>query len=218
MSYRAIVFGVVSLAAVGCDRGSAPQPDTQRMPSPPATEVTPRNTANPATPDPAAVAPTDTTGAANKMTLTDEQIALVTNDANSAEIEQGKLAEQKAKDARVKRFASKMVKHHTEAKDKQAKLEIKTAASPLSAEMEKNAGTTLANLKALSGAAFDTAYMNAQVDEHKKVLDTIDSTLLPSVKSADLKTYLGDIRPTVEHHLKDAQNIQRNLTQTASAE
>jgi len=217
MSYRAIVFGVVSLAVVGCQRGSTPQPDNQRMPSPPATEVTPNNNANPGTPAPAA-APTETTAAASKVQLTDEQIALVTNDANSAEIEQAKLAEQKAKDPRVKRFASKMVKHHTEAKDKQAKLEIKTASSALSTDLEKSAGTTLADLKALSGAAFDTAYMNAQVDEHKKVLDTIDSALLPNVKSADLKAYLSDIRPTVEHHLKDAQNIQRNLTQTASAE
>ena len=217
MSYRAIVFGVVALAAVGCNRGSAPQPDTQRTPSPPATEVTPSNNATPAAPTTSSVA-APTTAAANKQPLTDEQIALITNDANSAEIEQAKLAEQKAKDSRVKHFASKMVKHHTEAKDKQAKLGIQTASSSLSAEMEKGAGTTLAELKALSGAAFDTAYMNAQVDEHKKVLDTIDTALLPNVKSAELKSYLGEIRPTVEHHLKDAQNIQRNLSATASAE
>ena len=147
----------------------------------------------------------------------DEQIAAITDDANSAEIAQGKLAEQKAKDQRVKSFASKMVKHHSEAKEKQAKLNLKTSASPISLDLEKGAANTLTTLTSTSGSAFDAAYMNAQVEEHQKVLDTINRELLPNVKSNDLKAYLDDIKPTVESHLKEAQRIQRKLNETASA-
>jgi putative membrane protein len=226
MSYRSIVFGVALVMAAGCDKGAAPQPDTQSAPGTPSAARPMANNApapdNNATPTPAQPAPSAAAvgmnGAATQaIPLTDEQIALITNDANSGEIEQAKLAEQRGKDPRVKHFAEKMVKHHTAAKDKQAKLDIKTEKSPASVELEKSANTTLANLQALSGAAFDTAYMNAQVDEHQKVLDTLDNDLLPNVKGQALKSYLDDMKSTVENHLKDAQNIQRNLNATASA-
>jgi len=228
MSYRSIVCGVALVLAAGCDKGAAPQPDTQQAPTtPPAAQPIATNAQNgannsqngaPAIETPSPIAgPSDVQGTVNKTNaLDDGQIALITSDANNAEIEQAKLAEQRAKDPRVKHFASKMVKHHTEAKDKQAKLEIKTESSRASMELEKSAGTTLANLQALTGSAFDTAYINAQVDEHQKVLDTINDQLLPNVKSDALKSYLDDIKPTVENHLKDAQNIQRNLNATAS--
>jgi putative membrane protein len=216
MSHRSIVFGVALLAAAGCSRSTAPQPDTQGVSNaPPAAQPMPEPTAaaNP-TPAPAA-APTD--AASKAIPLTDPQIAAITDDANSAEIAQAKLAEQKAKDPRVKRFAEKMVKHHSEAKEKQAKLKLQIASSPASMDLEKGAASTLSTLTSASGSSFDIAYMNAQVEEHQKVLDTINHDLLPNVKSQELKAYLEDIKPTVENHLKDAQRIQRKLSETASA-
>jgi putative membrane protein len=216
MSHRSIVFGVALLAAAGCSRSTAPQPDTQGVSNaPPAAPPTPEPTAvtNP-TPAPAA-APTDAT---SKTTpLTDEQIAAITDDANTAEIAQAKLAEQKAKDPRVKRFASMMVKHHTEAKDKQAKLNLQIASSPISMDLEKGAANTLSTLTSASASSFDAGYMNAQVDEHQKVLDIINHDLLPNVKGKELKAYLEDIKPTVENHLKEAHRIQHKLSETASA-
>lgn len=54
--------------------------------------------------------------------LSEGQIAMVADLANTSEIEQGKLAQSKAKSESVKKFAAMMVKHHTEAKTEQAKL------------------------------------------------------------------------------------------------
>jgi putative membrane protein len=218
MSYRSIVFGSAVVLLMACNRNSEPRRDDARpAPAAPQAELTPNNNANPSMPAPAS-APTSTVGAVNQAPLTDAQIAQITNDANSSEIEQAKVAEQHAKDARVKHFAEKMQKHHQMAKDKQAKLDLKTDSSSVSTELEKSAGNTLANLKALSGAAFDTAYMNAQVEEHQKVLDTINQSLLPNVKSEALKSYLDEMKSTVEGHLKEAQRLQQQLGATASAE
>jgi len=217
MSYRSIVFGSAVVLLMACNRNSEPKRDVEPAPTAPQAELTPNNNANPSMPAPAS-APTSTVGAVNQAPLSDTQIAQITNDANSSEIEQAKLAEGHAKDARVKRFAEKMQKHHQAAKDKQAKLDLKTEPSSVSTELEKSAGNTLANLKALSGAAFDTAYMSAQVEEHQKVLDTINQSLLPNVKSDALKSYLDEMKPTVEGHLKEAQRLQRQLGATASAE
>lgn len=143
--------------------------------------------------------------------LNDSQIARITNDANSAEVDQGKVAQGKAKEPRVKQFAERMVKHHTEAKEKQAKLKLDTAPSDMAMKLERDADKTLSELKADSGANFDAEYMADQVKEHQHVLDVIDQQLLPNAKNEDLKAYLRDIRPTVASHLKDARDIQSKL-------
>jgi putative membrane protein len=153
----------------------------------------------------------------DRAMLTDEQIAAITNDANSAEIEQAQLAVSKAKDPRIKDFAAMMIKHHTEAKNKQAKLGLKTAASPKSAKLEKDAQDTLSKLKSATGKDFDVEYIDAQVDEHQTVARTIERDLMPNAQNADLKAYLADIKPTVEAHLEKAKALQRTLEQSASA-
>lgn len=149
--------------------------------------------------------------------LSDAQIARITNDANATEIDQGKLARSRAKDARVKAFAERMVKHHTEAKDKQAKLKLDTAESAFSTKLEKEVGTTSAALQADTGASFDQQYIQAQIKEHQQVLDAIDQQLLPNAKNDELKAYLKEIRPTVASHLKDARDLESKLTEQAAA-
>jgi putative membrane protein len=143
--------------------------------------------------------------------LSDEQIAAVTDAANTAEIEQAKLAESKSKDAGVKRFAAMMIAHHGAAKQKQAKLKITPADSSVSTGLQADAASTLDTLKADKGKDFDKAYIAAQVDGHQKVLDTINDKLLPNVKNAELKAYLDEIKPRVEQHLKEAKQLQENF-------
>ena len=148
--------------------------------------------------------------------LSDDQIAAVTDAANTAEIEQAKLAESKSKDADVKRFAAMMIAHHGAAKQKQAKLKIKPAESAVSTGLQADAASTLDALKTDKGKDFDKAYIAAQVDAHQKVLDTINDKLLPNVKNADLKAYLDEIKPRVEQHLKEAKQLQENFDSKSS--
>jgi putative membrane protein len=149
--------------------------------------------------------------------LSDEQIAAITDAANSAEIAQAKLAESKSKNAEVKRFAAMMIKHHGEAKNKQAKLKLQPADSSDSTALKADAESTLDTLKKDSGKDFDKAYIDAQVDGHQKVLDALNQKLLPNVKSADLKAYLDEIKPKVEEHLRQAKELQRNFENKSSA-
>jgi putative membrane protein len=149
--------------------------------------------------------------------LTDEQIAAITDAANTAEIAQAKLAESKSKNPEVKRFAAMMIEHHGAAKKKQATLKLTMADSPDSTAMKADADTTLTTLKGDNGKDFDKAYIDAQVDGHQKVLDAINGKLLPSVKSPELKAYLDQIKPKVEQHLAKAKEIQLNFQSKSSA-
>lgn len=199
------------------------------------TPVTATNTtAAPSGPQPDAVATTateqrkdasDTTSAnSNKptddappSTLNDAQIAAITDGANGAEIEQAKLARSKSKNQKVLQFASMMITHHSEAQKKQAKLNITTAESPLSAQMTKDANEILTSLKDKTGAEFDRSYMRSQVDEHQTLLETLNTRLLPSVSSPELKAYLETIKTRVEQHLEAARTTESGLGNTPNS-
>lgn len=223
MLARHTLFSAALVLAVACNRNAAPQPENQTPPASPQDTAMPN--ANPSAQEPTATGPVNTaasnqnTGASHPETLTDEQIAQITDDANSGEIAQAKLAKDKAKDPRVKSFAERMIKHHGEAKDKQAKLNLKTDSSTTARKLENDATVTLATLKSDPDTSFDRDYINDQVMEHQQVLDTVNNQLLPQVKNADLKSYLTDMKSTVEMHLKAAKDLQAKLAgATASRE
>jgi putative membrane protein len=142
---------------------------------------------------------------------------MVTELANSAEVEQGKLAALKAKNAKVKKFAAMMVKHHSEAKTDQAKLYQQLKLTPTqsndSTALKESADKTVGQLRGAEGAAFDVAYIDSQVDAHQKVLAVLDQQLLPAATNEDLVKGLKKMRETVESHLKEAKSLQAELAQ-----
>ena len=153
-----------------------------------------------------------TTGA---TTFTDAEIAAITASVNTGEVEEGKAAQKKAKDPKVKAFAAKMVNHHTSANTKQAdllkKLKMTTSESATSRELASEGANTLSSLNAQSGGDFDRAYMDAQVREHQKALTMLDNQLVPHAQSSELKQMLQGVRNTVDSHLREAMELQKSL-------
>jgi putative membrane protein len=216
------VLALSALAFIQCGGDKKPAEGPETMPSAePPPEPVPESDAGASTKaasasDTAQAKADDEAAAPKAEPLSDEQIAAITDAANTAEIEQAKLAESKSKDAGVKRFAAMMIAHHGAAKAKQAKLKLKPAESSVSTGLQADAASTLDTLKTSKGKDFDKAYIAAQVDGHQKVLDTINDKLLPSVKNADLKAYLDEIKPRVEQHLKEAKLLQESFDSKSS--
>jgi len=217
------VLALSALAFIQCGGDQKPAEAPETMPSAePPPEPMPESDAGTSTkaasaPDADRTKANDEAAAPKVDPLSDEQIAAVTDAANTAEIEQAKLAESKSKDAGVKRFAAMMIAHHGSAKAKQARLKLKPAESSLSTNIEEDAASTLNALKSDKGKDFDKAYIAAQVDGHQKVLDTINGKLLPNVKNAELKAYLDEIKPRVEQHLKEAKQLQESFDSKSSS-
>ncbi|RYZ06111.1 MAG: DUF4142 domain-containing protein [Myxococcales bacterium] len=150
--------------------------------------------------------------------LSEDQIARVAELVNTAEVDQGKLAQSKAQSPRVKAFATKMVNHHSQAKAEQAKLvkqlNLTAAESPEAAALKSDGAQTLSTLKTTPAADFDRAYIDSQVTGHQKVLTTIDEQLLPSAKSERVVSALKLGREAVAAHLAEAKEIQDELSKT----
>jgi len=148
--------------------------------------------------------------------LDDAQIIAITAAANTAEIEQGRLAREKAHDPRVRDFGAMMVDHHGEARQDQQKLSVEPTQSTDSQRMQRDAEDALRSLKQKKGKDFDRAYLQLQIDEHRKVRDELQDKLLPSAKDSGVKAYLEDIKPKIESHLAQAERLQEELNGTSS--
>ena len=158
---------------------------------------------------------TDIPASRPRETLTDDQILAVVQAANNSEIEEARLATSKAKNAEVRSFAQMMIQHHTDAKQKggrvaqQAKLTLKE--SGMTAEMKSDAQKNMETLRAKTGADFDRAYIEHQVEEHQRVLTAIDQRLMADAKSPEVRALLQEVRPVIAQHLEQAQRLQSSV-------
>ena len=215
-----VALSLLALIHCGGDQKAAEVPATMPSAEPPSDQAPQLDAGTAQTPATSDVAPAPEASKPPEPkpeTLSDAQIAAITDAANSAEIAQAKIAQVKSKDAGVKAFAAMMIVHHGEAKQKQAKLKLKTEESGVSTAMHADAGATLDALKTDSDKQFDQLYIRAQIDGHQKVLDTINDKLLPNVKEANLKAYLQELKPKVEEHLKQAKQLQQSLDSKSSS-
>ncbi len=161
-----------------------------------------------ATPAPAPAAPA-------APAVTDPQIAAIVVAANNADIEGGRVAAAKSKNAKVKQFAQQMITDHGGVNKAATALVTKLGVTPeenAASRQQTQAGEEArASMKTMTGAAFDRAYMANEVTYHQGLLDAIDKTLIPSAQNAELKALLEQTRPVVVQHLKSAQDIQASL-------
>ena len=165
--------------------------------------------------DTGAMAGANASSTSNMSAMNDANILSVIGMANSNEIGAGKTAQTKATNSDVKSFANDMVKDHTAMQgdaDKVAKAANITPAAPSNAsEMKAHASAETDSLKAAAkGNAFDTAYINAQVNDHQMVLDHLKQ-FQSSAQNAQVKDLVTKAIPKVQEHLDRAKQIQSKL-------
>jgi putative membrane protein len=145
----------------------------------------------------------------------DAQIAHIVVTANQVDIDAGKVAQSKSKNAEVKAFGKQMVTDHTGV-NKQAtalvkKLGVKPEDNPTSESLKKGGVDNVKHLKTLKGAQFDKEYVDHEVAYHEQVLDAVDKVLLPNAKNAELKALIEKVRPAFVAHLEHAKMLQSKL-------
>jgi putative membrane protein len=153
-------------------------------------------------------------------TLTDPRIATVALTAHEIDIERGEMALTKTKNDDVKQFAEQMVNDHKAGKqevlDLAHKLHVRPEQSSITKSLKDQAQKIASRLRRLSGAAFDKAYIDAEVAYHQAVIDALDKTLIPNASNAEVKQALINTRPTLIGHLKHAKDVQNLLHKQAS--
>jgi putative membrane protein len=145
----------------------------------------------------------------------DAQIAHIAYTAGQIDIKAAKLALQKSKNKEVRAFAQDMVRDHTAVNQKALalvkKLNVKPQDNDTSKSLSQQAQGTEGSLKKLSGAAFDKAYADNEVEYHKTVNGALESTLIPSASNPELKELLQTGLKIFQGHQQHAEQVAKSL-------
>ena len=131
------------------------------------------------------------------------------SECDLAEIELAKLAAKQATNARVKEFANRMMTDHQKCSD-----ELTTIAKKqnlrLTTEISQQRRDAREKLSKTSGADFDRQYISGQVKAHREAVELFKDQA-KSGQNADLRNFANKQLPTIEEHLRQAQDIERTL-------
>jgi putative membrane protein len=139
--------------------------------------------------------------------LPDENFVMKAAMGGMAEVDLGKLAVEKASSDEVKKFGQRMVDDHGKANE-----ELKTLAQnkhmTLPAGPDPHAKALHDRLAKLSSPAFDRAYMQEMLVDHKKDVNEFRMEA-KSGKDPDVKGWAAKTLPMLEEHLRLAQDTSR---------
>lgn len=160
---------------------------------------------------------TDTTNATANANAnggwTDGQILAFATAANKGEIEEGKLAETKATNPKVKAFARQMVTDHTAMLHEGTSFAKKNNITPDSTksdvgDLQKNANDEMKDLQSKAkGNDWDKDFIDKEIDGHKTVLDKLQQAQ-GATTNPQLKNMLTKATAKVQEHLTKAQAIK----------
>ena len=141
--------------------------------------------------------------AGDKASKTDRQFLEKSIQGDLAEVQVGKLAEQKSDNADVKKFGQMLEQDHGQHLQKVQALagQVGVTAPTQPSPQQKR---TYDRLSRLSGARFDKSFATAMVDDHKRDIREYQ-------KEAKTKSAVGDMAgqtvPTLEKHLQTAESL-----------
>ena len=145
----------------------------------------------------------------------DMQIAHIAYTAGNIDIRYAHLALAKSHNAEVREFAELMLRDHTAVNEQALALLNRLGATPLdnptSQQLMSGAEAKIAELSALSGAAFDKAYAANELAYHGFVNETVEQTFIPAVDNREFKDLLGQALDVFQAHESHAAMMVAGL-------
>ena len=146
--------------------------------------------------------------------MSDSSFVRKAAEANYAEIQMGKLAQDKGTNPAVKDFGQRMVTDHSKAYDQLKPIASKDNVT-MPDRMNAKDQALYDRLSKLSGAQFDREYMRSMVKDHQSDVAEFqrEST---KAKDADVRTYASNTLPTLQKHLRLAEDANSKIGASAS--
>lgn len=146
--------------------------------------------------------------------LDDPTIVAIFDAANTADIETGMLAAERGSSKEVRDFGNMLARDHKQVRQQGRDLAKKLGVTPTPPKDDQGAkdhAAAMTRLRALSGPAFDQAFLQHEAAFHKAVIDAVTSTLLPAIQNAELKKLVVQVAPAFEAHMLAAQHLEKKL-------
>lgn len=136
----------------------------------------------------------------------DAEFAVEAANGGMAEVELGRLAQEKATSKAVKDFGKMMIDDHSKANSelkelaKSKRIILPDSVGKEEAELESTLASKPAN-------EFDKAYINAMVDDHRKDIATFENARR-KVKYPEMKALIDKALPMLKMHLATIEKIK----------
>ena len=146
--------------------------------------------------------------------LDDATIVAIFDNANTADIETGKLAAERGQSNEVRQFGAMLARDHAMVRQQGRDLAKKLGVTPTPPADDKSAqeqAAVIRRLNALRAAEFDRAFLEREVQFHSDVIAAIKTTLLPAIKNEELKALVVKVAPAFQAHLQMAQSLGKQL-------
>ncbi len=204
----------------------------------------------------AATAPATTPGSTGEMKIVggDSEILQVLAVVDQSEVQDGQLAQKKARHAQVKSYARELITDHSKSLQqdreiaKSAKIDLSgvmmsgtksTGATKTGSDTSRSAAATAAQpsgptgatgvvaelvnmhtqamerVRQLQGAAFDSAFVTAQIQGHQQVLSLLQSAQ-SQAQNPNLQQHVAAAIKGVQSHLDKGQQLQQALASGGS--
>lgn len=152
--------------------------------------------------------------AATQPNVVDRNFARSAAAGGLAEVELGRLADQKGKSSEARKFAERMVSDHSKANNELKQLAAAAnIALPKAPDAEDQAMRE--RLDKAQGDAFDRDYIRGQIAAHQETAQLFEYEI-GSGQDAQLKTFASQTLPVIMQHLEMAQNLDAQLTGAAA--
>jgi putative membrane protein len=126
------------------------------------------------------------------------------------EVEAGKIAEDRAQNRRVRAFAAKMVKAHTETSERLKSIlaGLGSSVTPVTppAHLDDRRQGMIDELRGAKAADFDNRYLSQQIDAHKEALILMKGYAKDG-DVAPVKAFASKTAPIVQSHLDMAEHL-----------
>jgi putative membrane protein len=149
-----------------------------------------------------------------EASLDDATIVAIFDNANTADIETGKLAGQRGFSNEVRQFGAMLARDHQmvrqQGRDLAEKLGV-TPTPPIGDHSAQDRADAIQRLSNLSGPEFDRAFLQHEVVFHEAAIAAIENTLLPAIKNAELRALVVKVVPAFKAHLEMSRNLGKQL-------
>jgi putative membrane protein len=128
---------------------------------------------------------------------------------NAAEAQLAELAQEKSETKAVQDYAATLERDHSKAlKEAQKLADAEGVQAP--AEPTQDAKQMYKKLQGMSGQAFDRAFMDHMVQDHKKDIEKFTDAA-QNKDDPEASQHASEVLPVLKRHLETAQNLQANL-------
>jgi putative membrane protein len=134
----------------------------------------------------------------------------------NAEVELGRIAQERATHADVKEFAAMMVREHQAAGEELRQIANTAAANattPLRTEAREDLADLREEMAKLSGRDFDRRYIDEMIDDHEEAVDDLEDKA-ENASHPQVKAWAAKTLPAVRQHLERAKSIKEALEGT----